>query len=366
MLRRFLLGATAALVLAPAAAAGTSIYATGLNNPRGLAFDADGSLYVAEGGIGGTLSTTPEECEQVPVPIGPYSGDFTASISEVSPQGEVSTLVGELPSSQTSPDSGALVSGVADVKFVGGQLYALTSGAGCSHGLSGTVNALLSVDTTTGATTQVADLSAFLKAHPVANPEEDDFEPDGTWYSMVPGAAGTLYMVEPNHGEVDRFLTSPPAASEGGVSRVVDVSAFFGHVVPTAIAYRGSLYVGTLGPFPIVPGTEKIYRVTPWGQISVFASGLTTVLGLQFDRLGRLYALESMTMPGFPDLAQFGSGRIVRLDPGGRQTTIAGGLTFPTAMTFGPDGALYVSNFGFGGPFPGLGQILRVTVPGPH
>ena len=31
-------------------------------------------------------------------------------------------------------------------------------------------------------------------------------------------------------------------------------------------------------------------------------------------------------------------------------------------MTFGPDGALYVSNYGFGFP-PGAGQIVKVTVP---
>ena len=29
-------------------------------------------------------------------------------------------------------------------------------------------------------------------------------------------------------------------------------------------------------------------------------------------------------------------------------------------MTFGPDGALYVSNAGFGAP-PGAGQILKIT-----
>jgi hypothetical protein len=34
-------------------------------------------------------------------------------------------------------------------------------------------------------------------------------------------------------------------------------------------------------------------------------------------------------------------------------------------MTFGPDGALYVSNVGFGPPPVGLGQIVRITVPRP-
>jgi hypothetical protein len=40
---------------------------------------------------------------------------------------------------------------------------------------------------------------------------------------------------------------------------------------------------------------------------------------------------------------------------------IVEGLFFPTAMRFGPDGALYVSNKGFGPPQPG--ENLRVTVP---
>jgi hypothetical protein len=36
-----------------------------------------------------------------------------------------------------------------------------------------------------------------------------------------------------------------------------------------------------------------------------------------------------------------------------------GTLAFPTAMTFGPDGTLYISNVGFGPPF---GQILKVEI----
>jgi hypothetical protein len=39
------------------------------------------------------------------------------------------------------------------------------------------------------------------------------------------------------------------------------------------------------------------------------------------------------------------------------------GLFLPTAMTFGPDGDLYVSNVGFGPPPIGLGAVVRFTVP---
>jgi hypothetical protein len=40
----------------------------------------------------------------------------------------------------------------------------------------------------------------------VANPEPDDFEPDGTWYGMV-AAGHVLYAVEPNRGELDAITT---------------------------------------------------------------------------------------------------------------------------------------------------------------
>jgi len=346
-------GPAAQAVLSP----NVTVIATGLNNPRGLTFGPDGNLYVAEGGTGaGGLTTTSTQCTQVPAPVGPYSGGFTARILRFAPTGGSPTVVASgLPSSSTSAALGSLTSGVAAVAFVHGQLYALTAGAGCSHGLLGTANGVLRVNGN-GTTTMVANLSAFQAAHPVAHPEPDDFEPDGTWYSMV-AVRGDLYAVEPNHGEVVRI--SP---TSGSISRVVDVSASQGHIVPTSIAYRGSFFVGNLGTFPIVPGNEKILRLNPSGHLKSWVSGLTTVLGLAVDSEGRLYALESMTAAGGPGPAQLGTGMIVRIDHSGAKTTIATGLSFPTGMTIGPDGSLYVSNLGFAGA--GAGQILKVTVPG--
>ena len=46
----------------------------------------------------------------------------------------------------------------------------------------------------------------------------------------------------------------------------------------------------------------------------------------------------------------------------GTRDVIATGFFLPTAMTFGPDGALYVSHKGFGFP-AGQGEILLITVP---
>jgi hypothetical protein len=68
-----------------------------------------------------------------------------------------------------------------------------------------------------------------------------------------------------------------------------------------------------------------------------------------------------MPIAGFPGPQELGQGEVVRIDPSGTQAVIASGLSFPTAMTLGPDGNLYVSDLGFGAP-PGAGQIVRITI----
>ena len=58
-------------------------------------------------------------------------------------------------------------------------------------------------------------------ANPTAHENPGDFEPDGTWYSMV-SARGLLYAVEPNHGELDSIsakgvsdIEMPAVVSDG-------------------------------------------------------------------------------------------------------------------------------------------------------
>ena len=107
--------------------------------------------------------------------------------------------------------------------------------------------------------------------------------------------------------------------------------------------------------FPIT-GISNIYQVSPNGQIKIYASGFSTILGVAFDDRDRLYVLENTV--GAPGPTP-GMGNVIRVDPSGKRHVIVSGLNLPTAMTFGPDGRLYISNWGIGAP--GTGQILQIS-----
>jgi hypothetical protein len=257
--------------------------------------------------------------------------------------------------------AGAFASGVADVAFVGDTLFAIFAGAGCSHGVPSIPNGVIRVNPDRS-WTMIANLSAFLQTHPVANPTDPitgDFEPDGTWYSMI-AVRGDLYAIEPNHGELDKITTS------GQISRVVDISASQGHAVPTVVTQHGVFYVGNLGRFDAdTINTQNVFHITPSGAIKVVATGLSKVLGIAFDQRARMFVLESSFSTSDP-LPEPATARLIRILPNGSQEVLIDGstgiLSVPTGMTLGPDGALYISNIGFGAPPIGLGQVVRVEI----
>ncbi|HEY0803143.1 MAG TPA: ScyD/ScyE family protein [Steroidobacteraceae bacterium] len=344
-----------------------TVIASGLEGPRGLRFGPDGELYVAEAGTGGKNSTA-GICTQVPGPPGgpgPWTGGLTARISKIGRDGTRTTVASGFPSTI----SGGGTIGVADVAFLNGTLYALIGGGGCSHGNPNNPSGIAEVNRSTGKWTMIADIGAWLKTHHAAFVSADDFEPDGTLYSMIP-VDGLLYAVEPNHGQV--ISVSP----EGKIKEAIDISASEGHIVPTSIAHQhGHFYVGNLNLFPINPQWARILTIgkdshdddfahgfdddsTNWRIVNSKA-GFTTVVAVDFGpEDGLLYALELNDAPGFP--ATPGSGKVVRVLRSGKIEQVVAGLTVPTGMTFGRDHRLYISNLGAAPA--GAGQILRFDI----
>jgi hypothetical protein len=360
----------------PPVPAGATKVAEGLYGPRGLKFGPDGNLYVATSGTAnqqtGEMTTT---CPLVlggppaSVPGGPYYGDSSATILKINSQGNVTTVATGFPSTFNSPTNGGW--GVADVAFLDGELYAVIAGGGCGHGNPDHPNMVAKVDPATGQWIMVADLSAAVLAHPAANTDDDDFQPDGDFYSLI-AARGKLYTVDPNHGQVWSVT------KKGGVEMVTDISKPEGHIVPTALVDSdGGLLVSNLGTFPIAPNSSPLMTLRPGcggyadgncgpGTLHVNSSwlpGLTTVVGMDWGPDGLLYVLELSQPQTATEQAPYfptpGDGKVVRVRNGVAEDVITG-LSVPTGMTFGPDGALYVSNWGAAAA--PIGQILRFNV----
>jgi hypothetical protein len=344
--------AVAAQEATPAAgppAGAPPVVASGLTNPRGMTWGADGALFVALAGNGGT---SPAVGEFLPPPTGPEAGGGpSAAVAQIGPDGCPVALASGLPSSL---DLLGGVVGVSDVAILGDQFYALVAGGGGSHGNPDQPAGLYRIQAD-GGYEVVADLGAWFKANPVAHPAE--VEPEGQWYAMVAAPDGSaLWIVESNGGLV---VTVTP---DGVITRVADISQ--GHPVPTGIALapEGGVYVGYLTAVPFLDGTSRVDHVAPDGTVSTVWTGLTMVTGIAVAPDGTLYAAEMATgdpesMDG-PPFQPF-TGRVVRQTASDGLEEVATGMLFPVNLRFGPDGGLYVALPAVGAN-NGEGVILRL------
>jgi hypothetical protein len=133
--------------------------------------------------------------------------------------------------------------------------------------------------------------------------------------------------------------------------------------VPTAVALGpdAAYYIGELTGFPFPSGAANVYRIDQTtGTRTVAHAGFTNIVDLTFDPAGNLYVLQISTN-GLASSMGPGPGALIKVSSGtGMRTTIASqGLSFPTGLTIGPDGAFYVSNLGNAA---GSGQVLRLTL----
>ena len=119
------------------------------------------------------------------------------------------------------------------------------------------------------------------------------------------------------------------------------------------------LYVSELTAFPYPEGKARVYRVGTDGQQTVVADGFTQLTDLEFDAQGNLYVLQYANESAWKGNLD---GSLIQVAPDGTRTTLVSGngLESATALTIGPDNAIYITNKG---DRPGVGQVLRVENP---
>jgi hypothetical protein len=337
------------------------VVASGLNNPRGLAFGFDGALYVAEAGVGGEgpCITSPEGGEAC---YGPSGSITRINLAE----GSQSVFAGGFPS---LAEGGFGATGPTDITFNGPVAYVIVGlgadpAARAELGDAGSGFGQLVQLTRKGKWKFAKDVSAYESK---ANPDGGAI--DSNPYSVlaiggkayVADAGGNDLVMVPGKGKIktiavfpDRLVEFPPGSGE-----MMPMQA-----VPTSVVRGpdGAFYVGQLTGFPFPVGGANVFRIVPGSEPEVFADGFTNIIDIAFGQDGSLYVLEIVAnglLSADPADPTSLTGALIKVDPDGTRTTIASeGLIAPGGLAIGPDGAIYVSNYSI---FPGMGEVVKIT-----
>ncbi len=381
-----------------------TVVSTGLDNPHGLTFGPDGSLYVAEAGSGGAGTCLPNpNPTTAPRCYGPSGAitriRFTPDGTPVR-QGRVVT---GLPSLAVATGIGA--TGPTGISFAGHnplpyvvvqvEMNVVTSTAPPPRGL-GPVDGryfgdLLRVFPFAGIGLRfpVADIARYQAANIPYNGPDAEPKPDTDPYAVLADqATGGAYVVDAAANDLvfvdrarrvstvavfpDHSFPGSPIGCGQAISPTLNNYCY--QSVPDSIARGpdGALYVGELGGGGAPLGGSSIYRIVPGAttiqQPAVYQGGFTSIGAIAFGPDGSLYVLEIFENGlGSPNP----SGALIRVAPDGTRTTIAsglaGGLIAPTGLAISPDGkAAYVSNFGIfpknGPPNTPSGQVVRFSL----
>ena len=359
----FAVSAIALIALAAStahAATQVEVIASGLSNPRGIAFAPNGQLFVTEAGRGGggncaVLGDGQRACYGESGALTRI--DRTGISAPVQVIGGLPSLAGAGGFAATGPNSISFVGTGNGQMLIGlGAEAAARNGLGPKAALFGRV---LQVNVAGGWKTG-ADVAAFEALN---NPVSGGADSNPYGVAALPSRhivadAGANALFEVAANGTMRTLAIFPA-------RMVQFNgaSFPMQAVPTTVAEGpdGWLYVGQLTGFPFPVGAANVYRVPPQGGTpQVFASGFTNIINLAFDARGTLYVLQigsGFAGRGGPPLSP--PGRLIRVDANGSQTVVYDGLFYPGGLAIGPDGAAYVTNFGI---LPGGGQVLRISL----
>ncbi len=353
----------AVALVTPAAAHGPSVkvIATGLDNPRGIAVNKDGKIFVAQAGAGG-----------------PGGYGTSGKIITIGERGKVRTYLGGLPSA-ISPEGEA--TGPVGIDVRDGKVVATIGGG--PQDVDPRFDTLVRVRQS-GAKV-LSDIQAFRNAHPDATDLDQPPNPtDSNAYgvaalsrgrTLVTDAAGNDLLLIGSKGKTVTVAKFPNA-----LVSTSHLPAFLGvtdpmlpaEAVPTSVAVGpdGYWYVGELKGFPFTPGASRIWRVAPWarnvtcdpaakhGPCTVFADGFTSIVGLDFGRDGSLYVVEivkSSVINLF--LGSDDVGALIRVKHGHRTEIAAGQLHVPGGVAAGGKGTVYVTTNSIS---VGGGQVVRI------
>lgn len=312
---------------------------TGLNFPRGIAYDAEGNLYVAEAGLGGT-----ELLLESPIPDFPdLTGGLTSRVSVLNVDGTQSVALANLFSSGT-PD--VETNGAAAVYVTGTSLWVAFAGGGpiASPIYS---DAVVEFDLATGRILTWIDLYGYEVLN---NPDGSDPAMDTNVNDIAVSPDGTLFIMDTGANALFSWT------AEAGLT---PVQVWPDNPVPTSMAFaaNGDLYVGFLGA-GLAPGAGKIEHWSADGSTLVETfEGLNTITDVAVGADGNVYAVSLIQFG--EQGPEFNSGSVIMVNAEGA-TVVAEGLPQPYSLAQAADGSWAVSVNTVFAP-PGAGMVLTIS-----